>query len=197
MKRLLLILPVLALSAGCVEPTSVLLLNAHTLDATCVPTEVQIYAGTVMAGTNNYYVAFDVQSELDPEPITVGGATINPGSRNDYIAQTAVLNYVNASTGASLGIPEQHIAMSAVIPAGAKAGDSWIELNLLNATVAGSIATAGQIAVQIHLMGRLASANTILETNTVQFPLTVYSGGTCSAPASAPCGNISQDVTCT
>ncbi len=31
MKRLLLILPVLALSTGCIDPSSVLLLNAQTL----------------------------------------------------------------------------------------------------------------------------------------------------------------------
>src|SRR5512145_1388307 len=100
MKRLLLILSALALSAGCVEPNSVLLLNAQVLDPTCTPTGTQIYAGSVMAGTGNYFVAFEVQSELDNTDITVNGTVVNPGSRNDYVAQFAVLNYVNASSGA-------------------------------------------------------------------------------------------------
>ncbi len=195
MKRLLLILSSLALAAGCVEPNSILLLNAEVLDDTCTPTGDQIYAGTVMAGTSNYYAAFEVQSELSADDITVNGSIVNPASRNDYVASTAVLDYFNAA-GASLGIPTQHIAMSTIVPAGASAGESWIVLNLLNATVASSIATVGQVAVQVYLQGRLLSGNTILETNRVQFPLTVYSGGTCVGPADAPCGNTSQDIVC-
>jgi hypothetical protein len=199
MKRLLLTLFSLAL-VGCIEPNSILLLNAEHLDNDCSASGTYIYGGTVEAGTSNYYVAFDIQSELDNTDITVNGLVINPGSRNDYIAQVAILNYVNASTGASLGIPEQHISMSAVIPAHARAGDNWIMLNLLNPTVAGMIAAAGQVAVQVHLSGRLASANTALMTNTVQFPLTVYTFDPVSCtqplPADAPCGNIHQDIVC-
>ena len=43
--------------------------------------------------TNRYYQVFSWQNNLQPNPITVGGQVIDPGTGNTFIADSIVYEY--------------------------------------------------------------------------------------------------------
>jgi len=194
-------------AAGCApSPQSILLLSNRMLDSKCAPQTLFLTAGSVNAlVTDRYLAAFQIQSEMSPDPVTINGQVVTPGSRNDYIVARKVMHYDQVSGGAisPLGVPDQTISLYFVVPAGASATDTYVAMDLLTPDVATALAGRGagtfQIQVTVHLEGALVNGET-MSSSSATFPITVRNaaapvcpvGTTLQAP-DAPCGNVGQD----
>jgi len=158
--------------------------------------------------TSRFYQVFSWQNNLQAIPLSVGGQIVDPGSGNEFIADTAVYEYQYSDPSVVL-TPEQ-ANMHAVIAAGGDSKDNSVPADLIqpnafkaiNASTA--INTSNQtLIVTFQLSGKtLAGASQV--TNKVTFPLTIYRSTTtpitCGA-GTAPTGECSTpgrdgNVTC-
>ena len=128
--------------------------------------------------SDRFYQVFSWENNLQSIPLSVGGQVVDPGSGNEFIADTAVYEYQYSDPSVVLS-PEQ-ANMHAVIASGGDSKDNSVPADLLqpkafaaiNASTA--INTSNQtLLVTFQLSGRtLAGASQV--TNKVSFPLTIY-----------------------
>ena len=167
--------------------------------------------GTSTFVTTRYYQVFSWQNNLQPNPISVGGSTVDPGTGNTFIAETAVYEYQYSDPNVTLATESAN--MHAVITAGGTAEDNSVPADLIQpqaaAAIEGSTAIDSSnqtLLVTFQLLGRLAAGGSKY-TNKVTFPLTIYRSSTtpldCAAGGlilnTGVCGFAGRDqpVSCT
>jgi hypothetical protein len=163
--------------------------------------------------TNQYYQVFSWQNNLTSTPVIVNGQVVDPGTGNDFIADSVVYSYQYSDPSVKLADETQN--MRAIIRAGGAAKDNSVPAELIqpkafaaiNATTA--IDTSPQtLLVTFEYFGSLAAGGSGKNTNKVSFPVTIYRRSTtpvnCSAstPPQALNGGVcgipgrDQDVGC-
>lgn len=164
--------------------------------------------------SEQYYQVFSWKNNLSSVPITVNSQVIDPGSGNDFIADTAVYSYQYSDPSVTLGSESQNIR--AIIPAGGKTADSSVPADLIQpkafAAIDASTAidTSSQtLLVTLQYFGKLAAGGPTKNTNKVTFPLTIYRSSTTplncftpppgAPPAGGACKTPGRDqpVSCT
>ena len=155
--------------------------------------------GTLPVVSDQYYQVFSWQNNLGSVPLVVNGQTLDPGTGNDFIADSAVYSYQYSDPSVTLASETQNIR--AIISAGGKPTDNSVPADLLQpkafAAIAASTAidtSAQTLLVTLQYFGKLAAGGPTKNTNKVTFPLTIYRSATgalnCYAltPASQPNG---------
>ena len=211
------------LLAGCsAEPLNIVILSARAPGTSCDFSDDTKYVSrgsldlapyfnpgaATPTVTSRFYQVFSWENNLQSIPLSVGGQIVDPGSGNEFIADTAVYEYQYSDPSVVL-TPEQ-ANMHAVIAAGGDSKENSVPADLIqpnafkaiNASTA--INTSNQtLLVTFQLSGKtLAGASQV--TNKVTFPLTIYRSTTtpitCGA-GTAPTGECSTpgrdgDVAC-
>ena len=128
--------------------------------------------------TTRYYQVFSWQNNIQPNPISVGGSVVDPGTGNTFIAETAVYEYQYSDP--SVTLTTESANMNAVITAGGEAKDNSVPTDLIQPQAAAAIQASTAIdssnqtlLVTFQLFGRLAAGGSKY-TNKVTFPLTIY-----------------------
>lgn len=204
MKRTLTVIAIAGWVAACSSPeSSVRLLNGFALspgatDGACERQEIGQYRGSLdISAISSYLLSFGTESDFEDINTTVSGRVIADGSRNNFIAEQLVFNYASEP---SLPFEEERVNMHFVIEPGATGADSFIIVDLMapkaaellrnNVPVGGSY----ELQVSFYVRGKTA-AGAELETNTVNYPISVYSTGFQGCPAgdfalNGPCGRF-------
>jgi len=210
------------LSACGADPLSIVVLNARAPGDKCDFTDDTKYVsrgsldfrpyGTGQV-SSRYYQVFSWQNNLTSVPITVNGQVVDPGTGNDFIADSATYTYQYSDP--SVALAPETANMHAVIPAGGTSKDNSVPADLIQPSAAAAIEastaidTAAQtLVVTFQIFGRLAAGGSTKNTNKVSFPLTIYrssttpltcqpgqvvSGGACGVPGrDAPVTCIAQ-----
>jgi hypothetical protein len=225
--RVALGLLVLALLSACkADDLNIVVLSARAPGTNCDFTDDSKYVsrgsldltpyveGTSTLVTNQYYQVFSWQNNLTSVPITVNGQVVDPGTGNNFIADSVVYSYQYSDPSVTLANETQNIR--AVISAGGNPKDNSVPAELIqpkafaaiNASTA--INTSAQtLLVTFQYFGQLAAGGSTKYTNKVTFPLTIYrrsttavncagltppevvNGGVCGVPGR------DQDVGCT
>jgi len=166
--------------------------------------------GTSTVVSNQYYQVFSWQNNLTSTPVVVNGQTVDPGTGNDFIADSAVYSYQYSDPSVTLAAESQN--MRAIISAGGSSKDNSVPAELIQpkafAAIAASTAidtSAQTLLVTLQYFGKLAAGGPTKNTNKVTFPLTIYrrsaTAVTCPAgqvPNGGACGvpGRDQDVGC-
>jgi len=160
--------------------------------------------------TGRYYQVFSWQNNLQPAPLSVGGQVIDPGTGNDFIADSIVYEY--QYTDPSVALAPESSNLRAVITAGGTPDKNSVPADLIQpnarAAIEGSTAidtSAQKLLVTFQIFGKLAGGSSN-HTNKVTFPVTVYRRSTtplnCFTNALVPNGGAcgtpgrDQDVSC-
>ncbi len=128
-----------------------------------------------LANTSHYMAALHIVSSLDSADLKAGGETVNPATRNDFKIDTLILGY----SAQGLSIPDQKVGSSGLVPAG---GTLALGLDLLTGPAVSKLFafardTPKTVTVSVKLAGKFVSGSSH-ETETFDFPLTVYLGTT-------------------
>jgi hypothetical protein len=167
---------------------------------------------TTTTVSNQYYQVFSWQNNLSSVPLIVNGQTVDPGSGNNFIADTAVYSYQFSDPSVTLGSESQN--MRAIITAGGTAKDNSVPAELIQpkafaAIAASPLTTPQTLLVTLQYFGKLTAGGPTKNTNKVTFPLTIYRSSTtpvnCFAlnppgvPNGGACGvpGRDQNVSCT
>ncbi len=163
--------------------------------------------------TAGYYQVFSWENNLQTVPLSVNGQVIDPGTGNDFVADTVVYEYQYSDT--SVALSPETANMHAIITAGATPDNNSVPTDLIQpkafAAINGSTAidSANQtLLVTFQIFGKLLAGGSTKSTNKVTFPLTIYrksktavncfgltpaeslNGGACNVPGR------DQDVSC-
>jgi len=176
-------------------------------------TDPAIDPTAVPAVTGRYYQVFGWQNNLQPAPISVNGQVVDPGTGNDFIADSIVYEY--QYTDPSVVLAPESSNLRAVITAGGTPDKNTVPADLVQpkarAAIEGSTAidTSPQtLLVTFQIFGKTAAGSST-HTNKVTFPVTVYRRSTtplncfASTPSQVPNGGAcgtpgrDQDVSCT
>jgi hypothetical protein len=202
-----------ALSSGCAPlDLSVFVEGASFLDESCNSTgDTQLIRGSLDVGPHialnsrpRYVGHFGLRSDLQPLETKSGDDVLAGTSRNEFVANSVILNYT-LSTGA--GVPGATEPIYFVVEPGTT--DNFIQFNMLNADAAqaigGGVAAGGeaQLLISFQFQGNVRSSTNALipmHTQTVVFPIRVTNTPTtlppCTAPAvpviNGPCGNSQE-----
>lgn len=154
--------------------------------------------GTGTAVTDQYYQVFSWQSNLTSTPILVNGQTVDPGTGNDFIADTVVYSYQYSDPSVTLANETQNIR--AIITAGGAAKDNSVPAELIQpkafAAIDASTAidtSAQTLLVTFQYFGKLAAGGS-KNTNKVSFPVTIYRRS--NTAVTCPSGQIINGGVC-
>ena len=190
------------LSAACAPVGSdspIRLLGASALSGTassCAASkDVESIDGSLdISASQQFWMAFNKQSDMQPLTTTVNSEVLAGPDRNDFIADQMIFTY--SSTPALPFEPETQ-GVYGVIKAGEQSGT--IKLNLLAPNAAQLLqAKLGrgdsvELVATFTLSGALASGQK-LKSNTIAFPIQVFNSGFAGCPAgdipapTGPCG---------
>ncbi len=186
------------LLAGCsADPLNIVILNARAPTDKCDFSDDTLYnpggsldltpyylvdpaanPGAVPAVTGRYYQVFSWQNNLVSTPISVNGQVVDPGTGNDFIADSVVYEYQYADPSVVLA-PESD-NLRAVIAAGGPPDKNSVPADLIQpnarAAIEGSTAidtSSQKLLVTFQIFGKLAGGSSN-HTNKVTFPVTVY-----------------------
>jgi hypothetical protein len=197
--------PLLAMSAvalltlaGCTaDPLNVIILNARAPGDKCDFKDATLFVsrGTLdfRAGggalANGYFQDFSWENQMQPQPITVNGSTVDPGGGNDFIGDTMVYEYQYSDPAVSLPNETQNVREA--ISAGGNPTDNYMGADLIQpgalTTLNTTLGTTAQtLLVTFQMFGKTAGG-TSKHTNKVSFPVTVYNSDPTSA-ISCPTG---------
>ncbi len=215
MKQLFLVAALAMGATGCANDLRpIQIREAQPLNSECQPEEKALYAGSLdIAALNNgatpatfgHIMSFTVASQLEVNPVTVGGATVADEARNNFILEEIEYNFESQP---ATTIPPERVPAYTVIPVGSQ--DSRINIlltppNALQAMKALVDATGkpATLITRFRLKGKLASG-TATESDEVSFPITIFnSGTTCTAPETlsftGPCGGatgVNGSISC-
>jgi hypothetical protein len=186
---------------GCsADPLNVIILNARAPGDKCDFKDATLFTerGTVdftifqdasgnIGQTTSYFQAFSWENQMQPNPTSVNGETVDPGGGNDFIGDTIVYEY--QYTDPNVVLPPETQNIRAVISAGALPTDNYFTADLIQpgAAVAldNTLTPVGQtLLVTFQMFGKTAGGIT-KHTNKASFPLTVYkeSTGMLTCPA--------------
>jgi hypothetical protein len=184
---------VLALAACSSDQLGVVVLSARAPGDKCDYSDDTLYVsgGSVdfrpyttgafggVAQTTNFYQVFSWENNLQKTPLSVNGQVVDPGSGNDFIADSTVYSY-RLSDG-SATIPDQIENVRAVAAAGTDTTKSSVPANLIQPGAAAILdpvlgPAAKTLLVTFHYEGKTA-AGASLHTNDVTFPVYVYKSG--------------------
>jgi len=193
MKRLLLWLPLTCLGvllAGCsADPLNLLVLSARAPGDKCDFPDDTLYVsrgsldltpyvvGTAQVVTNRYYQVFSWQNNLQPNPISVGGQVVDPGTGNNFVADR--IHYEYQYSDPSVVLAAEAANTHAVISAGGQSKDNSIGVDLIQpgafAAINGSTAIdsgAQTLLVTFQIFGKTLAGGSKY-TNEVTFPVSI------------------------
>jgi hypothetical protein len=210
----------LLLAACSADPLNIVVLSARAPGDECKFDDDTLYVsrgsldltpfdiGGATFVQNRYYQVFGWQNNLQPNPLTVGGQVVDPGTGNDFIADSIVYEYQYSDP--SVVFTTESANMHAVISAGGTSLQNSVPTDLLqpqaftainNSTAINS--SAQTLLVTFQIFGRLAAGGS-KNTNKVSFPLTIRRLSTtpvdCAAltppevPNGGACGFPGRDI---
>lgn len=215
----------LLLAACSADPLNIVVLSARAPGDECKFDDDTLYVsrgsldltpfdvGGATFVQNRYYQVFGWQNNLQQNPVTVGGQVVDPGTGNDFIADSIVYEYQYSDP--SVTLTTESANMHAVITAGGQSTDNSVPADLIQpqafAAINGSTAidtSAQTLLVTFQIFGRLTAGGSKY-TNKVSFPLTIRRLSTTPVNCGAltppqvvnggPCGFPGRDmaVSCT
>ena len=136
----------------------------------------------IVAFTGSYGQIFAWENNLQPLELSVNGQIVDPGTGNDFIADSVVYEYRYTDPNVVLATESENI--HATIAAGAKPDTNTVGANMIQPQAASAIGnsttidtSAQTLLVTFQIFGKLV-AGTSKYTNKVSFPVTVYRSST-------------------
>lgn len=220
MSRRLAVPPLLAVATGAVlllggcsaDPLSVVILNARAPGDKCDFSDATLFVARGSldfrpggdALSSGYFQAFSWENQMQPNPISVNGDTVDPGGGNDFIGDSIVYEYQYSDPNVVLPTETQNVREA--ISAGAKPTENFMGAELIQPNALGALdatlTPVGQtLVVTFQMFGKLAGG-TSKHTNKVSFPVTVYNSspgnpiscGTGLKVYKGPCGTAGRDA---
>jgi hypothetical protein len=200
----------LLLAACSADPLNILVLSARAPGDDCTFDDDTVYVsrgsldltpyvdGTSTFVQNRYYQVFGWQNNLQPNPLSVGGQVVDPGTGNNFIADSIVYEYQYSDP--SVVLATEAANMHAVISAGGQSTDNSVPTDLIQpqafSAINGSTAidsSSQTLLVTFQIFGRLAAGGSKY-TNQVSFPLTIRRLST--TPVACPPGQVINGGAC-
>jgi len=201
-------LALLALAGCTADPLNVIILNARAPGSKCDFKDATLFVARgsldfrpvpapYVGASAGYFQAFSWENQMQPNPITVNGSTVDPGGGNDFIGDTMVYEYQYSDPSVSLPTETQNVREA--ISAGGNPTDNYMGADLVQpgafTTLNNTLGTTPQtLLVTFQMFGKTAGG-TSKHTNKVSFPLAVYNSAP-GVPITCPLGQVVDEGPC-